>query len=306
MIPGVGGSSSILADLLEIPILVRRFEKTHAQLLADALREGSPTLMVVGEGSARIFPGGRAFFRSLWEAGSRGVHVVGCREVSICSCSGLAVLLLVGQTSPVEMDELRAHLARIDDLPVILAPLIPESSPIGTRSVVAHALLVDAAFDAIQGDYVVTGRPELELLASEIEHNLSLPVPTEVVDALAAAETIWFCGSLDGVAEELALKGCEMTGKRSVFAEGSRLLYGAGAAVRRGDAIVLVEPNRSDVARFVQLGTGVGATILAIAGSPIPGSQSVAYAGGGAGTVQYLQLVRGWRILVQLAQLMGK
>lgn len=298
--------AALIEEILGTPAFVRAFDPAPgAEIAAAVVRKGG--LAIVGEGSSRIFPGRRAIFRAHWGAVGLPVLACGCREAAESPLvrQGLAVLALSRSGRTQELLDLVRSLESSGHDAVFRAGAMEERGMAATCSVVGEALLVDAVFEAppLGQDRAVTGH--LDELADRIEEALTGEMPGGAIDALAAAETIWFCGRDDGVAEELALKCCEIARRRSVFVEGTRLLHGMRTVVRPHDAIVVVEPFGQDVARFATLAGQLGARVVAIASERIPPFTAAGSYRPSAGMSQYVQLAIGWNLIVELGGALG-
>jgi len=294
----------IREDILATPAFVRRFDPHEAREVADALEERGG-LLVVGEGSSRIFPGRRAIVRAIGRAWPEMIATAGCREAREMPLASYAVLALSRSGKTREVRDLVAHLEETDHGAFFTMGELDERAFPSTRSVVGEALLVDAVFDARLAEPLVTGKGPRERLASGMERIFDADVSAELTDPLAAAERIWLCGRDDGVAEELALKCCELARKPAAFLEGTRLLHGLQAVIGPKDALVLVDPFPEEAERMVARAHALGAAAVAIADAPQAGIPTLACERS-AGLDGYLQLAAGWSLLVALGLHLGK
>ena len=114
-----------------------------------------------------------------------------------------------------------------------------EQAVAATKSVVEQALYYESVLWNMAGKDVKAG---LAALPAQIEQALTLQVPAEIVDWVKKAETIYFAGYNDGVAEELTLKTNEITRRKSDFLEGTYALHGIEEVMKEGDIIFWVDP----------------------------------------------------------------
>lgn len=110
---------------------------------------------------------------------------------------------------------------------------------------------------------------------------------------------IYFAGSNDGVAEELALKTNEITRKKSIYFEGTYLVHGIEEVMTEDELVVLVDRFPEEEEKFQSvLERGVGLKGLAIADRetrfPTIAIPSV------HGMDPYVQLMAGWNLLVEI------
>ena len=144
-----------------------------------------------------------------------------------------------------------------------------------------------------------SGTAALREAANMLEHVLSMELDPEVVRKLAQAETLYFAGRNNGVAEELALKTNEITRKKSDFLEGTYAVHGIEEVLNPGDAVVLIDPFPQEEEKFHEvLVKGVGTYVCAIA-SRFTTFPTILIPEGGPFR-NYLELAAGWNILVEI------
>lgn len=171
-----------------------------------------------------------------------------------------------------------------------------EQAVAATKSVVEQALYYESVLWNMSGRDV---RPALASLPSQIEKALTLEIPAEIVDWVRKAETIYFAGYNDGVAEELTLKTNEITRRKSDFLEGTYALHGIEEVMKEGDIIFWVDPIEDEYQKIQDcLVKGAGVKVVAIAdhSTPFPTVKTPS-----AGDFNpYVYLCAGWNVLVEI------
>lgn len=171
-----------------------------------------------------------------------------------------------------------------------------EQAVAATKSVVEQALYYESVLWNMSGRDV---RSALASLPSQIEQALTLEIPAEIVDWVRKAETIYFAGYNDGVAEELTLKTNEITRRKSDFLEGTYALHGIEEVMKEGDIIFWVDPIEDEYQKIQDcLVKGAGVKVVAIAdhSTPFPTIKTPS-----AGDFNpYVYLCAGWNVLVEI------
>lgn len=143
----------------------------------------------------------------------------------------------------------------------------------------------------------------LATLPDKLETALTLPVPTEIVEWVKGARTIYFAGMNDGVAEELTLKTNEITRRKSDFLEGTYALHGIEEVMQDGDIVFVVEPIESEYEKYQKVFGNANVHVVAIDTKPTPFTTIVVPE---AGEMQpYIYLAAGWDILVEVGLALG-
>jgi glucosamine--fructose-6-phosphate aminotransferase (isomerizing) len=141
-------------------------------------------------------------------------------------------------------------------------------------------------------------------LANKIETCLTLPIDPQIINAVAKAETLYFAGYNDGVAEELTLKANEILQKRSDYLEGTYAVHGIEEVMTPNDVVLIFDPIESELDKFYSVLTeGVGLKVIAISTKPtqFPTIQ-IPDAGLFSG---YMYLTAGWNLLVETGLALG-
>ena len=104
-----------------------------------------------------------------------------------------------------------------------------------------------------------------------VREALTMPIDRSIIEAAAAAPTIYFAGYNDGVAEELTLKTNEITRKKSDYLEGTYAVHGIEEVMDKNDIVFVVDPIEEEMSKFHDvLVQGVGLKVIAIADRPTP------------------------------------
>jgi glucosamine--fructose-6-phosphate aminotransferase (isomerizing) len=110
---------------------------------------------------------------------------------------------------------------------------------------------------------------------------------------------LYWAGRNNGVAEELRLKTNEITRKKSDFLEGTYAVHGIEEVMGPKDAVIVVSPFADEEQKFSDVLTrGAGVPVVAIAARPTSFPTVEIQDFGDFGP--YLELVAGWRLLVEV------
>jgi glucosamine--fructose-6-phosphate aminotransferase (isomerizing) len=113
------------------------------------------------------------------------------------------------------------------------------------------------------------------------------------------ANTIYFAGYNDGVAEELTLKTNEITRRKSDFLEGTYAAHGIEEVMDKNDIVFVVDPIEEEIDKFQEvLVKGVGLTVVAIADRDTPFTTIRVPSAGEMNP--YVYLCAGWNLLVEI------
>jgi glucosamine--fructose-6-phosphate aminotransferase (isomerizing) len=171
-----------------------------------------------------------------------------------------------------------------------------EKAVAATKSVAEQGLFYQSILSHVAGRDMAK---DLAGLDAKVEQALTMPIPVEVVRAAAGANTLYFAGLNDGVAEELTLKANEITRKGADFLEGTYAVHGIEEVMDKRDVVIVVDPIVDEVSKFRDvLEKGVGMHVFAISGRNT-----------GLSTIQvpeagemdpYVFLAAGWNLLVEI------
>lgn len=307
--------SSLISEMLDTVELIRDFDGEAAASHAP----GSERVLLTGEGSSRIFPAGQARAAAL-RRGSNYVPVVeGATQAAGYQLEGHHIYAASNSGRTAEVVALVESLRRTAPGTRVTAVVADGNSPLAsmadssyvlscgreeavaaTKSVVEQALFYQAAFNAADG----LGMPDSAALSGSFATVLADAIPASIVDAACRADTIYFAGWNDGVAEELTLKANEITRKKSDYLEGTYALHGIEEVMEKNDVLVLVGPRPEDESKYDEfLRKGVGLSVVSIASrtTAFPTIQVPAL-----GEVEpYLHLAAGWNLLVEIGLGLG-
>lgn len=171
-----------------------------------------------------------------------------------------------------------------------------EKAVAATKSVVEQALYYESVLWNIAG---IDKKAELSTLPAKLEQALTIDIPSEIVDWVKEANTIYFAGYNDGVAEELTLKTNEITRRKSDFLEGTYVLHGIEEVMHKNDIIFMVDPIEGEYEKFQEyLIDGAGVRIVAIADHDTPFPTIKVPSAGDFNP--YVFLCAGWNLLVEI------
>lgn len=169
-----------------------------------------------------------------------------------------------------------------------------EDAVAATKSVAEQALYIQSILSEYNGEKL-TGFSDA---ADKLEGVLKQSIDPSIIEAISNADTIYFAGKNNGVAEELALKTNEITRKKSGYLEGTYMLHGIEEVLTSKDVIISVDPFESEEEKMMEfLVKGVGLKLITISARDtmfpnikIPTS---------ANFQSYLELAAGWNLLVE-------
>lgn len=176
-----------------------------------------------------------------------------------------------------------------------------EQAVAATKSTAEQALLYQELLAQVQGTSL---HSQLSQLADATEHALAMEIKPEIIETIADADTIYFAGRPDGVAEELTLKTNEITRKKSDYLEGTYAVHGIEEVLTPNDVVILVDPFEAELSKFKEvLVDGVGMSVIAVSNTEtiFPTIQVAP-----VGDLQnFVYLATGWNILVEVGLLLG-
>jgi len=164
-----------------------------------------------------------------------------------------------------------------------------------TKSCVEQALFYQSLLAQVQGK---SFSDKLNALADAFEDALTVLVDPAITEAVAGAETVYFAGRNDGVAEELTVKVNEIVRKKSGFLEGTDYMHGAQEVMNPNDVVILIDPYKSELEKTKEvLIEEVGLKVFTVAAEetifPTVKVKDV------DGLTNYLFIAAGWNILVE-------
>jgi glutamine---fructose-6-phosphate transaminase (isomerizing) len=309
----------LVRDMLSSVEVLQSFNPDVVNAVAPAIAQ-TGRLLLTGEGSSRIFPAKNAIAHSRRNGDRLQIHTEAATQAAEYDLAPWSVLGVSnsGRTAEVirlftKLEQaghghrysLTAHAgSKLETLATKGFTLTcgGESAVAATKSVLEQALFERALIDAIAGRTL--DRRRLNDVAGQVHAALTLAIDPRLVETIAGANTIYWAGRNDGVAEELTLKTNEITRKPADFLEGTYAVHGIEEVMTAKDVVLWVDPYPESESKVKDvLVKGVGLTVIAIASRPtlFPTLQ-IADAGDLAG---YVQMAAGWNVLVATGLTLG-
>jgi glutamine---fructose-6-phosphate transaminase (isomerizing) len=310
------GSFSLVREMLETSLIVKKLDA--ARIASFAKKVKGDKVFFTGEGSSRIFPS-KKLIADAWRFGFKEhFHSEAATQALEYALKGSTVFVASNSGKTKEGVRLIRHLREVGQKPII-GVIATAGSPIqlesdeayllscgkedavaATKSVIEQALFYDILFRKRNGKAL----PDLAKLGDLVGQALEARIPEEVVAPLVNAKMLYWAGRCDGVAEELTLKTNEITRKKSDYLEGTYAVHGIEEVMNPDDAIVIVNPYKSEEEKFAEvLKKGVGLPVVAIThgGSSFPSFVIPAY----DEFTPYIELAAGWNLLVEIGVRLG-
>ncbi len=303
---------ALAREMMEAPGILRRFKLKDADKAASEI-EKTGRLFLTGEGSSRIFPARNIMAQMMREGAGFTIAAEGSLQAMEYDLSRYVVFAASnsGQTKEVilavkalkesghkNVYGLTAN--RNTKLESFVGQTFvlscgKEEAVAATKSIMEQALFYQSLMAKIQGKSL-----DQAALSDACENALMQTIDKSLIDKITQAGRIYFAGRNDGVAEELGLKTNEVTRKSSDYLEGTYLLHGVEDVMDAGDAVILIDPYRSELEITKKLiADGVGATVVAIAPEDtIFPTIKVRDVGE---LTTYAYMAAGWNILVDAA-----
>lgn len=307
--PAPDAPFALLREMAQAPGILASFDANRFSQWQDAAAR-SRRIFITGEGSSRIFPAKNAQILANRYQPAWTLQTQGARQALEMSLDDHMIVGLSNSGRTRELIALsqarRALYAITADAASPLADGAEfcavlscgaEQAVAATKSVIEQALIVQA----LLGPAAFDGQAQA---AADAAMLMSMDLPADLAEAIAGADTVYIAGRNDGVAEELALKTCEIARRKSCYLEGTYVLHGIEEVMTAQDVVVLIEPYREEIARYQDvLQRGVRLPVLAIASFDTPfATLRIPAARAFSG---YLQLMAGWRLLAAAGLLRG-
>ncbi len=308
---------SLCGEMLQTPDVIRNFDEEKAGKFAEVLNETN-RVFLTGEGSSRILPAKRALYNLQKKGTGLAVYTDGGAQALEYDLSKSAVFGASNSGRTKELirlfkllrgkghEKLYGVTANRDTPLEELASMTyvlscgGENAVAATKSVVEQGLFYDAVFSRYSGEKL-SGRDQA---AESVREALELDIDGGIISAIAEAETIYFAGRNNGVAEELTLKTNEITHKKSAFLEGTYAVHGIEEVMSERDVVIVIDPFEDEEEKFKScLSDGVGLKIIAVSARRTIFPTIVIPE---AGFFQnYVELAAGWNILVETGLSLG-
>jgi glucosamine--fructose-6-phosphate aminotransferase (isomerizing) len=304
---------ALVREMLETPGIVKRFDPDKVNEVASIIAR-SGKLLFTGEGSSRIFPAKNAIRKARTLGIPVQIITEGSRQASRYDLSDFSVFCASNSGKTKEVINLVKQLAdrgnkNVFGLSACTSTVLEkytaktfvlscgwENAVAATKSVVEQALFYDSIIDRIAGRDTKTDPSKL---AEAIEHVLTLPIDAEIIGKAAAAQTIYYAGYNDGVAEELTLKTNEIARLKSDFLEGTYAVHGIEEVMHKSDIVFIIDPIKDEEDKFEEvLVKGVGLTVVAIANRPTRFPTIIVPDSGDM--TGFVYLCTGWNLLTEI------
>lgn len=271
-------SYALCKEMLQTAEVVKQFDPSVGAV-ADAIKHHYRGVLLTGEGSSRIFPAKNAISHCLKGKAPFIPMTEGATQALDYNLSDYLVLGASNSGKTKEVIRLFKKL-QSEGHEGLLGLTSHPGTPLGDLSRFSHVLncgnedAVAATKSVVEQSLYVTSLvshlndqniPDLSALPSAIETCLTSTIPAELVEKAARADTLYFSGRNNGVAEELTLKTNEITRKKSDFLEGTYGVHGIEEVMNSKDVVILIDPFESEEEKFETcLKEGVGLEIIAI------------------------------------------
>lgn len=270
---------ALVREMMETVEIIRNFELENVDQVLGAL-DASQALFLSGEGSSRLFPAKNAIYAARKWGSNLNLATEGGRQAAEYDLTGFTVfgasnsgqtkevILLIDKLKKEGHDKLFGLTAnrgtKLESLSnqAFILKCGKEDAVAATKSVVEQALFYQLLLARLEGR---NDENRLGELADAFEAALTAPISEEWISAISQAETIYFAGRNDGVAEEITLKTNEITRRKSDYLEGTYLVHGVEEVMEPIDVVILINPFTEELEKIEEtLGKGVGLKIYAI------------------------------------------
>ncbi len=307
---------ALVQEMMDTVDVVGGFDQSEAAEVAAKIKSVGK-LMMVGEGSSRIFPAKNAIRKArTWGAGTE-LATEGSRQALQYNLSGFAVFCASNSGRTKEVVALAKNLKAQGNTNVF-GLCANEGTPLeeevgetfvlkcgweqaiaATKSVVEQALFYESMVRHMCGK-----GPWDEGLGQKVEEALTMNIDPGIVEVARNATVRYFAGYNDGVAEELTLKTNEITRRKSDYLEGTYAVHGIEEVMESNDIVFVVDPIAEEQGKFKEvLSDGVGLTVVAIADRDTPFTTVRIPSAGD--TTPVVSLCAGWNILVEIGLSLG-
>lgn len=300
----------LIEDMFESVELSKNTNLSIIEKFAGNIK--SQKLFFTGEGSSEIFPGHNAVYNLLRRTSKITAVTDSAMQASEYDLSNYTVFAASNSGRTKEVINLIKNLQRKNHRNIIavtsyekspLTQLVkdtyilscgPERATAATKSVVEEALFYEILIKKITG----LKPPDFNKFAGLLKSVLQMKIPKKIIEKTAEAETIYFAGRNNGVAEELRLKANEIVRKKSDFLVGTYVVHGVEEAMTGKDVLIIINPfpqEEEKVAKVIVKAIGVPVFAISHRQSFFPTVLLPEY----SPFAPYLQLAAGWNLLVE-------
>lgn len=309
---------ALVQEMMETSEIVRKFNPNSTKAVSEKIKN-TGRLFLTGEGSSRIFPAKNTMRKAKQWGVDLNIQTDGSRQSYQYDLSKFAFffasnsgrtkeVILLAKKIAEQGNALRFGLSANEN--TLLSDECQETFVLNcgweqavaaTKSVVEQALFYESILWHIAG---MNPSEDLKMLPSKIEEVLTMSIPSEIIDYVKKATTIYFSGYNDGVAEELTLKTNEITRRKSDFLEGTYAVHGIEEVMEANDIVFVVDPIEDEIEKFQEvLEKGVGLKVVAIADHDTPFTTIKTPDAGIFNP--YIFLCAGWNLLVEIGLATG-
>jgi glutamine---fructose-6-phosphate transaminase (isomerizing) len=309
---------ALVREMMQTPDILRQFSLKRTEEVIDLIKQ-KRKLFLTGEGSSRIFPAKNAMYC----ARRAGYNFNMTSEGGLQACSyDLSDFVVFGASNSGQTKEVICLFEKLNHVnhkhlyaltankntklgtlakQTFILNCGKEQAVAATKSVAEQGLFYHALLAAAEN---ISLDAKLSKLAETFNTALTMPIDPQIASAIASADTIYFAGRNDGVAEELTLKTNEITRKKSDFLEGTYAVHGIEDAMNADDIVILINPFMGELEKIKRtLADGVGMKIFAVCDEEtifptikIPDIGELA---------NYVYLAAGWNLLVEVSMLLN-
>lgn len=299
--------------MMETVNVVKNFDQSITNDIAKKINSIG-RLMLTGEGSSRIFPAKNVIHKAHNLGIELNIITEGSRQAAKHNLSKYAVFCASNSGKTKEVISLVKKLANDGNdnrfaltanantplqrlcTETFLLQCGWEKAVAATKSVVEQTLFYESLLWNIIGEKISAVGSSL---SKSIEHVLTMPIESEIINKAVHAPTLYFAGYNDGVAEELTLKTNEITRKKSDYLEGTYAVHGIEEVLEKDDLIFVIDPIDEEIEKFQKvLVDGVGLNVVALATKQTPFKTIIIPDEGHFNP--YLFLCAGWNLLVEI------
>ena len=303
---------ALVREMMESPGIIRRFNAKDTENVVEQIKQTGKVLFS-GEGSSRMFPSKNAIAWAMKAGIGLDLVTEGSYQAGEYDLNDFVVFAASNSGRTKEtvtlFDKLRkaghkrlfgltanrnTKLQELSNQAFIIS-CGKEDAFAATKSCVEQALFYQSLLAQVQGK---SFSDKLNTLADAFEDALTVLVDPAITEAVAGAETVYFAGRNDGVAEELTVKVNEIVRKKSGFLEGTDYMHGAQEVMNPNDVVILIDPYKSELEKTKEvLIKEVGLKVFTVAAEetifPTVKVKDV------DGLTNYLFIAAGWNILVE-------
>lgn len=304
---------SLVQEMMGAIDTVKKFDPAQTKEVAELIAVSSK-LFLTGEGSSRIFPAKNSMRKSKMWGLDLNIQTDGSRQSYQYELSKYSVFCASNSGRTKEVILLAKKLTEMGKKDVFGLSACEgttlsqycnntwvlkcgwEQAVAATKSVVEQALFYESILWNLQGKDMTEA---LKALPEALKQALTLEIPSWIPEYVKNAETIYFAGYNDGVAEELTLKTNEITRRKSDFLEGTYAVHGIEEVMVAEDIVFVIDPIAEEEEKFKEvLEQGVGCKVVAISTHQTSFPTIVVP---DCGELQsYVYLCAGWNLLVEI------